>query len=159
MAKQLRIYRNMAQRQTPAQRSNLDDICSGSVVQKDRVLIKLAATWEGIQAARILQKDGINCNLALVFCLQQAVACEDAGGYLISPFVGRITDWHKAHTSTENFAPDKDSGVLSVREIFEHYKSHEINTIMMGASFRNRGQIKALAGCDNLTISPDMLGE
>lgn len=128
-------------------------------VHKDRILIKLAATWEGIQAARILQKEGINCNLTLIFCLQQAAACADAGAYLISPFVGRITDWHKAQTGTDIYAPDKDPGVLSVREIFEYYKAHRVQTIIMGASFRNTGQIKALAGCNNLTISPDLLEE
>jgi transaldolase len=126
-------------------------------VQKDRILIKLAATWEGIQAARVLQKEGINCNLTLIFCLQQAAACADAGAYLISPFVGRITDWHKAQTGTEHYAPENDPGVLSVREIFEYYKSQDVQTIIMGASFRNVGQIKALAGCDNLTISTDLL--
>lgn len=128
-------------------------------VQKDRILIKLAATWEGIQAARILQKECINCNLTLIYCLQQAVACADAGAYLISPFVGRITDWHKGQSGIEDYAPYEDPGVLSVCEIFEYYKSHQVQTIIMGASFRNTGQIKALSGCDNLTISPDLLGE
>lgn len=128
-------------------------------VGKDRVLIKLAATWEGIDAARALQKEGIDCNLTLVFCLAQAIACADAGAHLISPFVGRITDWHKAATGKTGYDPDDDPGVLSVRDIFSYYKGHGIETIIMGASFRNVGQIKALAGCDNLTISPDLLAE
>ncbi|MEO1023998.1 MAG: transaldolase [Pseudomonadota bacterium] len=128
-------------------------------IKKDRILIKLAATWEGIRAAEQLEKDGINCNLTLLFSLEQAKACADAGVYLISPFVGRITDWFKAAGQVADEAPESDPGVKSVREIFEHYKSHGIETIVMGASFRNTGQIKALAGCDRLTISPTLLSE
>lgn len=128
-------------------------------IGKDRILIKLAATWEGIEAARILQNEGIDCNLTLIFCLAQAVACADAGAHLISPFVGRITDWHKSHSGVDSYGPIEDPGVQSVREIFDYYKGNDIGTIIMGASFRNVGQIKALAGCDNLTISPDLLAD
>ena len=128
-------------------------------IGKDRILIKLAATWEGIEAARILQKESIDCNLTLIFCLAQAVACADAGAHLISPFVGRITDWHKSQSGVDSYAAIEDPGVQSVREIFDYYKANDIGTIIMGASFRSVGQIKALAGCDNLTISPDLLAD
>ena len=128
-------------------------------IKKDRILIKLAATWEGIRAAEQLEKDGINCNLTLLFSLEQAKACADTGVYLISPFVGRITDWYNAAEQFADDPPKPDPGVKSVREIFEHYKSHGIETIVMGASFRNTGQIKALAGCDRLTIVPTLLSE
>ena len=127
-------------------------------IGRDRILIKLAATWEGIRAAEVLEREGINCNLTLIFSLAQAVACADAGVFLISPFVGRITDWH-AKASGKTYAPDEDPGVLSVRRIYDHYKSNGIATIVMGASFRNTGQIEALAGCDRLTISPNLLTE
>ncbi|WP_417522521.1 transaldolase [Marinovum sp.] len=123
----------------------------------DRILIKLAATWEGIRAAEILQRDGIDCNLTLVFCLAQAVACADAGVFLISPFVGRITDWHKARAGVAEFSPEEDPGVISVHRIYDYYKSNGIKTVVMGASFRSTDQIKALAGCDNLTIAPGLL--
>ncbi|TDL83668.1 transaldolase [Palleronia sediminis] len=126
-------------------------------VGRDRILIKLASTWEGIRAAERLQKDGIDCNLTLLFCMAQARACADAGVFLISPFVGRITDWYKAAEGVEGYAPDEDPGVKSVRAIYDHYKSHGIETVVMGASFRNTDQIEALAGCDRLTISPDLL--
>ena len=128
-------------------------------VAKDRVLIKLASTWEGIKAAERLERDGINCNLTLLFSLEQAKACADAGVFLISPFVGRITDWFKKADGIAHYAPDDDPGVLSVREIYRHYKAHGIPTVVMGASFRNIDQIKALAGCDRLTISPKLLSE
>ncbi|MEV8468455.1 transaldolase [Fluviibacterium sp. DFM31] len=128
-------------------------------VDKSRILIKLASTWEGIRAAEVLQKEGIDCNLTLLFCMAQAVACADAGAFLISPFVGRITDWHKAAEGVENYAPEEDPGVKSVRKIYDYYKSNGIGTVVMGASFRNAGQIKALAGCDNLTIAPALLDE
>ena len=128
-------------------------------IGKERILIKLAATWEGIRAAQILQDEGIDCNLTLLFSMAQAVACADASAFLISPFVGRITDWHKKHTGLDAYAPNEDPGVLSVMRIYDHYKSNDINTIVMGASFRNTDQIKALAGCDNLTISPKLLDE
>ncbi|WP_050524063.1 transaldolase [Pseudorhodobacter wandonensis] len=128
-------------------------------VAKDRVLIKLASTWEGIKAAEQLERDGINCNLTLLFSLEQAKACADAGVFLISPFVGRITDWFKKAHGIEHYAPDEDPGVQSVREIYHHYKAHGIKTVVMGASFRSAEQVKALAGCDRLTISPKLLSE
>ncbi|KAA8605157.1 transaldolase, partial [Salipiger aestuarii] len=126
-------------------------------IDKDRILIKLAATWEGIRAAEILQKDGIDCNLTLLFSMAQAVACADAGAFLISPFVGRITDWYKKAEGVDSYAPENDPGVKSVRAIYDYYKSNGIQTVVMGASFRSVDQIKALAGCDNLTISPKLL--
>ncbi|MCF7699114.1 transaldolase [Loktanella sp. M215] len=126
-------------------------------IGKDRVLIKLASTWEGIRAAEVLQDEGIDCNLTLLFAMAQAVACADAGAFLISPFVGRITDWYKKAQGVDGFAPDQDPGVQSVRQIYDYYKSNGIDTVVMGASFRNTDQIKALAGCDNLTISPKLL--
>lgn len=128
-------------------------------IGKERILIKLAATWEGIRAAEGLQDGGIDCNLTLLFSMAQAVACADAGVFLISPFVGRISDWHKKHEGRDAFAPEEDPGVLSVRRIYDYYKSNGIGTVVMGASFRSTGQIKALAGCDNLTISPTLLDE
>ena len=128
-------------------------------VGRDRILIKLASTWEGVEAARILQKEGIRCNMTLLFSLEQAIACAQAGAYLISPFVGRITDWYKKSTGTKDYPVDQDPGVQSVREIYRHFKSHSYETIIMGASFRSMAQIEALAGCDRLTISPQFLGE
>ena len=126
-------------------------------IGRERILIKLASTWEGIRAAEILQKEGIDCNLTLLFSLAQAVACADAGAFLISPFVGRITDWYKKAEGRDSYEPDEDPGVLSVRRIYDYYKSNGIDTVVMGASFRNVDQIKALAGCDNLTIAPKLL--
>ncbi|WP_238364927.1 transaldolase [Mesobacterium pallidum] len=126
-------------------------------ITRDRILIKLASTWEGIRAAEVLQGEGIDCNLTLLFCRAQAIACAEAGVFLISPFVGRITDWYKKAQGVDSFAPDEDPGVLSVRGIYDYYKSNGIETVVMGASFRNTDQIKALAGCDRLTISPDLL--
>ncbi|RYH00984.1 transaldolase [Salipiger sp. IMCC34102] len=128
-------------------------------VDKDRILIKLASTWEGIRAAEILQKDGIDCNLTLLFSMAQAIACAEAGAFLISPFVGRITDWYKARDGVKGYLPDDDPGVKSVRKIYDYYKCNGIETVVMGASFRNIHQIEALAGCDRLTISPDLLDE
>jgi transaldolase len=127
-------------------------------VGPERVLIKLASTWEGLRAAERLQKGGIDCNLTLLFSLAQARAAADAGAFLISPFVGRITDWHSKKEG-KAYGPDDDPGVASVRRIYEHYKSNGIATVVMGASFRNTGQIEALAGCDRLTISPDLLAK
>ncbi|PZQ52159.1 MAG: transaldolase [Rhodovulum sulfidophilum] len=127
-------------------------------IGRERILIKLASTWEGIRAAEQLQKDGIDCNLTLIFSLAQAVACANAGAFLISPFVGRITDWYKKSTG-QTYAPDEDPGVLSVRKIYDYYKSNGIGTVVMGASFRTADQIAALAGCDRLTISPALLTE
>jgi transaldolase len=126
-------------------------------VKRDRILIKLASTWEGIRAAEKLEKRGINCNLTLLFSFEQAVACAEAGVFLISPFVGRIMDWYVANTDTKTYAPEEDPGVKSVRRIYAWYKEHGFKTVVMGASFRNIGQIQALAGCDRLTISPDLL--
>ncbi len=126
-------------------------------VPAQRVLIKIAATWEGIRAAEILEREGISCNLTLLFGFPQAVACADAGVTLISPFVGRILDWHLANTDVVINDPSEDPGVQSVKRIYSHYKTHGYDTIVMGASFRNAGQIEALAGCDRLTISPDLL--
>lgn len=127
-------------------------------IGRDRILIKIASTWEGIQAARVLQREGIDCNLTLLFSLAQAMACADAGVFLISPFVGRILDWYAKHTG-RTYAPEEDPGVLSVRSIYAAYKTRGIETIVMGASFRSTGQIEALAGCDRLTISPALLEE
>jgi len=126
-------------------------------VSKERVLIKLSSTWEGIQAARELEsKHGIHCNLTLLFSFAQAVACAEAGVTLISPFVGRIMDYYKAK-SGKDYTAEEDPGVLSVRKIYNYYKKHGYNTVVMGASFRNTGEILALAGCDLLTISPGLL--
>ena len=127
-------------------------------VSRDRVLIKLASTWEGVRAAEILQEDGIDCNMTLIFSLAQAAACADAGAFLISPFVGRILDWHVKNEG-KTYTSETDPGVLSVRTIYNYYKAHDIRTVVMGASFRNAGEIEALAGCDRLTISPQLLGE
>jgi len=127
-------------------------------ISKDRVLIKIASTWEGIQAAQQLEKEGIHCNLTLLFGFGQAVACAEAGVTLISPFVGRILDWYKKSTG-EEYTSETDPGVKSVQRIFNYYKQHGYKTIVMGASFRNIGEIKALAGCDYLTIAPKLLEE
>ncbi|MGO9005021.1 MAG: transaldolase [Beijerinckiaceae bacterium] len=125
-------------------------------VSRDRILIKIAATWEGIKAATILEREGIDCHLTLVFSLAQAVACGEANVFLISPYVGRILDWHlKAEGKT--FTAETDPGVLSLRKIYAYYKAHDVNTIIMGASFRNVAEIEALAGCDRLTIAPALL--
>ena len=128
-------------------------------ISKDRVLIKIASTWEGIKAAEILEKEGIHCNLTLLFSFAQAVACAEAKVQLISPFVGRILDWHKANTEGADFESDKDPGVISVKAIYNYYKKFGYNTEVMGASFRNKGEIIALAGCDLLTIAPKLLPE
>ena len=127
-------------------------------IAKERVLIKIASTWEGIKAAEILQKEGINCNLTLLFSMAQAVACAEGGIKLISPFVGRILDWFKASTKKE-YTATEDPGVLSVTEIYHYYKKHGHATEVMGASFRNKGEITELAGCDLLTIAPSLLAE
>ncbi|KAH8588432.1 putative transaldolase [Bisporella sp. PMI_857] len=128
-------------------------------IDKSRILIKIASTWEGIQAARILQRDhGINVNLTLMFSKVQAIAAAEAGTFLISPFVGRILDWHKASTG-KTYSKEEDPGVASVKAIFDYYKKYGYNTIVMGASFRNIGEITELAGCDYLTIAPSLLEE
>ena len=126
-------------------------------IDKSRILIKVAATWEGIRAAEHLEKEGINCNLTLLFGFAQAAACADAGVFLISPFVGRILDWYKANTELVIETPQDDPGVQSVARIYNYYKQHDYHTVVMGASFRNTGEIEALAGCDRLTISPALL--
>ena len=127
-------------------------------VGRERVLIKLASTWEGIRAAEILQKEGVDCNMTLIFGLAQAAACADAGAFLISPFVGRILDWHVKNEG-KTYTAETDPGVRSVHAIYAYYKAHGVRTVVMGASFRNTGEIEALAGCDRLTISPQLLAE
>jgi len=128
-------------------------------ISNDRILIKLASTWEGIKAAEQLEKSGINCNLTLLFSFAQAQACAEAGAYLISPFVGRILDWYKKSTGKESYQANEDPGVLSVTKIYNYYKAMGYSTVVMGASFRNSGEILELAGCDRLTISPQLLDE
>ena len=128
-------------------------------ISNDRLLIKLASTWQGIRAAEILEKEGINCNLTLLFSEAQARACAEAGVYLISPFVGRILDWYKANTDKKEYAPAEDPGVISVTKIYNYYKEYGYKTVVMGASFRNVGEIIELAGCDRLTIAPALLKE
>eukprot|EP01082_Thalassiosira_pseudonana_P011852 g9957.t1 g9957 contig4:946213-947255(-) len=128
-------------------------------IKKERILIKIAATYEGIQAAKVLEKEGITCNLTLIFSIAQAIACADAGCTLISPFVGRIMDWYKRSKGVDKFEPSEDPGVMSVTAIYNYYKKFGYETIVMGASFRNSGEILELAGCDRLTISPQLLEE
>jgi transaldolase len=142
---------------TIAKAERLIELYAQAGVPRERILIKMASTWEGIRAAEQLEKRGIQCNLTLLFSFEQAVACAEAGVFLISPFVGRIMDWYVTNTSTKSYAPDEDPGVQSVRRIYAWYKEHGFHTVVMGASFRNVGQIQALAGCDRLTISPDLL--
>ena len=148
---------------TVARAQRLISLYKAAGVDKNRVLIKVAATWEGIRAAEELEREGIHCNLTLLFAFCQAVACGDAGVTLISPFVGRIYDWHKKAAGAAWVEADKagtnDPGVQSVAAIYNHYKRHGIKTEVMGASFRNVGQITALTGCDLLTISPDLLAQ
>ncbi|MEY3328588.1 MULTISPECIES: transaldolase [Planktothrix] len=128
-------------------------------ISRDRILIKIASTWEGIKAAEVLEKDGIHCNLTLLFGIHQAIACAEAGATLISPFVGRILDWYKKDTGRDSYPPAEDPGVLSVTQIYNYYKKFGYQTEVMGASFRNIGEITELAGCDLLTISPALLEE
>ena len=128
-------------------------------VDTSRVLIKIASTWEGIRAAEMLEKQGIRCNLTLLFSFAQARACADAGVYLISPFVGRIMDWYKVNQGVDGFLPEEDPGVLSVTNIYNYYKRNGYKTVVMGASFRNIDEIRQLAGCDCLTIAPPLLEE
>ena len=134
----------------------LIQLYADSGISKDRVLIKLASTWEGIKAGEILEKEGIQCNLTLLFGFGQARACAEAGVFLISPFVGRILDWYKAKTG-ETYTQETDPGVVSVRAIYAYYKANGYKTVVMGASFRNVGELIALAGCDRLTVSPNLL--
>ena len=142
---------------TIAKAEKLIGLYADAGIGADRVLIKVAATWEGIRAAEILEQRGIHCNATLIFSFEQACACADAGVFLISPFVGRITDWYTANTSLVIEDPTQDPGVQSVTQIYNHFKAHGFETVVMGASFRNTGQVEALAGCDRLTISPDLL--
>merc|ERR1712224_814850 len=132
-------------------------------VKRDRVLIKLGTTWESIQACKVLEAEGIKCNMTLLFSFCQAVACAEAGATLISPFVGRILDWYKKANPDKakeyDSNPEQDPGVISVKKIYKYYRKHGYNTIVMGASFRNKGEITALAGCDKLTIGPKFLDE
>jgi transaldolase len=126
-------------------------------IGKSRILIKLASTWEGIKAAETLEKEGINCNLTLLFCFAQAQACAQSGVYLISPFVGRILDWYKKDSGRSNYPVDEDPGVISVTNIYNYYQQQGYKTVVMGASFRSVEEVLALAGCDRLTISPDLM--
>ncbi|XP_060014093.1 transaldolase isoform X1 [Lagenorhynchus albirostris] len=143
-----------------ARAQRLIDLYKEAGISKDRILIKLSSTWEGIQAGKQLEEQhGIHCNMTLLFSFAQAVACAEAGVTLISPFVGRILDWHVANTDKKSFEPLEDPGVKSVTKIYNYYKKFSYETVVMGASFRNTGEIKALAGCDFLTISPQLLGE
>lgn len=128
-------------------------------IASDRILIKIASTWEGIQAAKILEDEGIHCNLTLLFHFAQAQACAEAGATLISPFVGRILDWYKTNTDKKEYLANEDPGVISVTDIYNFYKTYGFKTIVMGASFRNTGEIEELAGCDRLTISPELLAQ
>lgn len=146
-------------RATVAKARRLVALYDEAGIGRERLLIKMAATWEGIRAAEALERDGIQCNLTLLFSFAQAVACAEAGVYLISPFVGRILDWHVANGMPAPATPQDDPGVQSVTRIWHYYKRHGYGTVVMGASFRNTGQVLALAGCDRLTISPDLLGE
>jgi transaldolase len=143
---------------TIAKARRLIGLYNAAGIGNDHVLIKIASTWEGIRAAEVLECEGIHCNLTLMFGFAQACASAEAGATLISPFVGRILDWHKAKTG-KDFTAEEDPGVLSVRRIYEHYKAHGYQTVVMGASFRNMGEIVALAGCDRLTIAPALLKE
>lgn len=146
-------------RATVERARRLIDLYQQADIDPNRVLIKVASTWEGIRAAEILEKEGIHCNLTLLFSFAQAQACADAGVTLISPFVGRILDWYLAHTGRDSYPAEEDPGVVSVSRIYHYYKQYGYNTIVMGASFRNTGEIEALAGCDRLTISPQLLEE
>ena len=136
---------------------HLVDLYQQQGVEKSRILIKLASTWEGIRAAEELEKEGINCNLTLLFSFAQARACAEAGVFLVSPFVGRIYDWYQAHSPMDPYVVEEDPGVKSVRNIYDYFKRHRYETIVMGASFRRTEQILALTGCDRLTISPNLL--
>ena len=138
---------------------HLVDLYQQQGIDKSRILIKLASTWEGIRAAEALEKEGINCNLTLLFSFAQARACAEAGVFLISPFVGRIYDWYQARSPMAPYVVEQDPGVKSVRNIYDYFKQHRYDTIVMGASFRRTEQILALAGCDRLTIAPNLLKE
>jgi len=137
----------------------LISIYEAAGIKRERILIKLASTWEGVLAAKVLEAEKIHCNMTLMFSMPQAIACAEAKVTLISPFVGRILDWYKKNENKESYPPDEDPGVKSVREIYNYYKKFDYKTVIMGASFRNKDQIIALAGCDFLTISPELLKE
>ena len=144
---------------TIAKARKLVGLYADAGIGSERLLIKIAATWEGIRAAETLEREGIHCNLTLLFSFAQAVACAEAGVFLISPFVGRILDWHLANGMAKPATAQDDPGVQSVTRIWQYYKQHGYPTVVMGASFRNSGQVLALAGCDRLTIAPELLGE
>ena len=144
---------------TIAKAERLVQLYADTGIDKSRILIKIASTWEGIKAAEVLEKQGVNCNLTLLFSFAQARACAEAGVFLISPFVGRILDWYKKSTGKDSYEASEDPGVVSVTNIYNFYKANGYNTIVMGASFRNTGEILELAGCDRLTISPNLLEE
>ena len=144
---------------TIAKARKLIKLYNDAGIGNERILIKIASTWQGIKAAEQLEKEGINCNLTLLFSQAQARACAEAGVYLISPFVGRILDWYKANSDKKEYAPAEDPGVISVTSIYNYYKQHGYKTVVMGASFRNVGEITELAGCDRLTIAPALLKE
>ncbi len=144
---------------TIAKAERLVQLYADAGIDKSRILIKIASTWEGIKAAEVLEKQGVNCNLTLLFSFAQARACAEAGVFLISPFVGRILDWYKKSTGKDSYEASEDPGVVSVTSIYNFYKANGYNTIVMGASFRNTGEILELAGCDRLTISPNLLEE
>lgn len=136
---------------------SLIDFYQSSGISKDRILIKIASTWEGIQAAKVLEKEGISCNLTLLFGIEQALACANAEVTLVSPFVGRILDWYKSSNADQDYSGANDPGVVSVTEIYNHYKQNAVKTVVMGASFRSQDEIEQLAGCDKLTISPALI--
>jgi len=144
---------------TIAKAERLIELYQAAGVERERILIKIAATWEGIKAAEYLEKEGIHCNLTLMFSLAQAMACAEAGVTLISPFVGRILDWHKKAAGVDAFAAHEDPGVVSVTSIYDYYKTFDYQTVVMGASFRNTDEILELAGCDLLTIAPPLMAE
>ncbi|MFK3661282.1 transaldolase [Scandinavium sp. NPDC088450] len=142
-----------------AKARHLVELYAAQGIDKSRILIKLASTWEGIRAAEVLEKEGIHCNLTLLFSFAQARACAEAGVFLISPFVGRIYDWYQQREPMDPYVVDEDPGVKSVRNIYDYFKQHRYETVVMGASFRRTEQILALAGCDRLTIAPALLKE
>ena len=144
---------------TVARAHRLVQLYADAGIGSERLLIKIAGTWEGIRAAQRLEREGIHCNLTLLFSMAQAVACAEAGVFLISPFVGRILDWHLANGMAAPASAQDDPGVQSVQRIWRYYKRHRYGTVVMGASFRNTGQVLALAGCDRLTIAPELLAE
>ena len=144
---------------TVAKARKLIGLYQAAGIGRERVLIKIASTWQGIRAAEQLEKEGIHCNLTLLFGFAQAVACAEAGVTLISPFVGRILDWHKKHTGRDSYPGPEDPGVISVTQIFNYFKTHGYKTEVMGASFRNLDEIIELAGCDLLTISPALMDQ